>query len=217
MRRIAEKIFKLSDADETEVEIGVVSDALTRFANNTIHQNVAEQVLDGFGANRARWPHGARDHEQDRRRIAAPRGRRLQSAGAQPAAQSRSAADARAAEIRQGFALFRKHGARHARRSRSRRRPRGGNGRKEQADRRRNFHHGRDAIGDRQYAAACSLRIARRAPNFPSPFWNPIPPAGPRPTRPISAASIRTRWPAAPAKNPPHRAIRAKPRRAGGP
>src|ERR1700722_4463575 len=45
MRRIAEKIFKLSDAGETEVEIGVISDALTRFANNTIHQNVAEQVL----------------------------------------------------------------------------------------------------------------------------------------------------------------------------
>ena len=45
MRRIAEKIFKLSDADETEVEIGMVSDALTRFANNTIHQNVAEQAL----------------------------------------------------------------------------------------------------------------------------------------------------------------------------
>ena len=43
--RIAEKIFKFSDADETEIEIGVVSDALTRFANNTIHQNVAEQVL----------------------------------------------------------------------------------------------------------------------------------------------------------------------------
>src|SRR6266478_2259548 len=46
MRRIAEKIFKLSDADETEVEIGVVTDALTRFANNTIHQNVAEQLLN---------------------------------------------------------------------------------------------------------------------------------------------------------------------------
>jgi len=45
MRRIAEKIFKFSDADETEVEIGAVTDALTRFANNTIHQNVAEQVL----------------------------------------------------------------------------------------------------------------------------------------------------------------------------
>ncbi len=45
LRRIAEKIFRFSDADETEVEIGVVSDALTRFANNTIHQNVAEQAL----------------------------------------------------------------------------------------------------------------------------------------------------------------------------
>ena len=45
LRRTADKIFKLSDADETEVQIGVISDALTRFANNTIHQNVAEQVL----------------------------------------------------------------------------------------------------------------------------------------------------------------------------
>src|SRR5580693_9724187 len=45
LRRIAERVFKLSDADETEVEIDVTSDALTRFANNTIHQNVAEQVL----------------------------------------------------------------------------------------------------------------------------------------------------------------------------
>ena len=38
MRRIAERVFKLSDADETEVEISIVADALTRFANNTIHQ-----------------------------------------------------------------------------------------------------------------------------------------------------------------------------------
>ena len=45
LRRIAERIFKMSDADETEVDIGVVTDALTRFANNTIHQNVAEQVM----------------------------------------------------------------------------------------------------------------------------------------------------------------------------
>ncbi|HET9400474.1 MAG TPA: DNA gyrase modulator, partial [Candidatus Acidoferrales bacterium] len=45
LRRIAERIFKLSEADETEVLIDVTSDALTRFANNTIHQNVAEQVL----------------------------------------------------------------------------------------------------------------------------------------------------------------------------
>jgi PmbA protein len=45
LRRIAERVFKLSDADETEVTIDVTSDALTRFANNTIHQNVAEQGI----------------------------------------------------------------------------------------------------------------------------------------------------------------------------
>src|SRR5690348_12392268 len=45
LHRIAERIFKLSEADETEVMIDVTSDALTRFANNTIHQNVAEQIL----------------------------------------------------------------------------------------------------------------------------------------------------------------------------
>jgi PmbA protein len=45
LRRIAEKVFRLSGAEETEVEISVTSDALTRFANNTIHQNVAEQSL----------------------------------------------------------------------------------------------------------------------------------------------------------------------------
>jgi predicted Zn-dependent protease len=42
---LAERIIKLSEADETEVEIHIGSDALTRFANNTIHQNVAEQTL----------------------------------------------------------------------------------------------------------------------------------------------------------------------------
>src|SRR5580700_2511273 len=45
LERVAERIFKLSEADETEVEIGAVTDALTRFANNTIHQHVAEQNL----------------------------------------------------------------------------------------------------------------------------------------------------------------------------
>lgn len=43
LRRLAEKIFKLSEADETEVDVSAVTSALTRFANNTIHQNVAEQ------------------------------------------------------------------------------------------------------------------------------------------------------------------------------
>lgn len=43
---LGEKILRLSDADETEVDIDLTTDALTRFANNTIHQNVAEQILN---------------------------------------------------------------------------------------------------------------------------------------------------------------------------
>jgi PmbA protein len=42
---IAERVLKLAHAQDTEVEIHSVTDALTRFANNTIHQNVAEQIL----------------------------------------------------------------------------------------------------------------------------------------------------------------------------
>jgi PmbA protein len=45
LERIAERVLKLSDADETEVDIGATVDALTRFANNTIHQNVAEHTV----------------------------------------------------------------------------------------------------------------------------------------------------------------------------
>jgi len=45
LARIAERVFKLSVADETEIEIDASVDALTRFANNIIHQNVAEQIL----------------------------------------------------------------------------------------------------------------------------------------------------------------------------
>jgi PmbA protein len=43
--RIAARIFKFSAAEETEVEITSEASALTRFANNTIHQNVAERTL----------------------------------------------------------------------------------------------------------------------------------------------------------------------------
>jgi predicted Zn-dependent protease len=42
MERIAERIVELSSADETEVTIDAGADALTRFANNAIHQHVAE-------------------------------------------------------------------------------------------------------------------------------------------------------------------------------
>jgi PmbA protein len=45
LRRIAERVLKFSEAEETEVSISAVADALTRFANNTIHQNVAGQVM----------------------------------------------------------------------------------------------------------------------------------------------------------------------------
>jgi predicted Zn-dependent protease len=45
LHELAARIIKFSEADETEVDIGAVTDALTRFANNTIHQNVAEQNL----------------------------------------------------------------------------------------------------------------------------------------------------------------------------
>jgi len=38
-------VLKLSEADETEVDVGATTDALTRFANNTIHQNVAEHTI----------------------------------------------------------------------------------------------------------------------------------------------------------------------------
>jgi len=44
LKRLAERVLKISDADETEVEIDATTDALTRFANNTIHQNVAERI-----------------------------------------------------------------------------------------------------------------------------------------------------------------------------
>jgi predicted Zn-dependent protease len=45
LERIAEKVLKISGADETEVDVSAATDALTRFANNTIHQNVAEHTL----------------------------------------------------------------------------------------------------------------------------------------------------------------------------
>ena len=45
LRRIAERVLALSEADETEVTIEAESEALTRFANNTIHQHVDEQGL----------------------------------------------------------------------------------------------------------------------------------------------------------------------------
>jgi PmbA protein len=45
LEHIAARVLKFSEADETEVEVDSTVDALTRFANNTIHQNVSEHTL----------------------------------------------------------------------------------------------------------------------------------------------------------------------------
>ena len=60
---------KSADADETEVQIDEIADALTRFANNAIHQNVAEHGLTRFHPHRRRRPHRARHHQSHRRRF----------------------------------------------------------------------------------------------------------------------------------------------------
>jgi PmbA protein len=72
LRRIAERVLKFSDADETEVDISVNADALTRFANNAIHQNVAElsltvSVRTVFGGRTARATTNKTDEESLRR------------------------------------------------------------------------------------------------------------------------------------------------------
>jgi PmbA protein len=72
LHRIAERVLKFSDADETEVDIAVNADALTRFANNTIHQNVAElsltvSVRTVFGGRTARATTNKTDEESLRR------------------------------------------------------------------------------------------------------------------------------------------------------
>jgi predicted Zn-dependent protease len=76
LRRIAERVLRFSDADETEVEVDAGVDALTRFANNTIHQNVAEQTLfvsvrTVFDGRTARATTNKTDDQSLRRAVAA--------------------------------------------------------------------------------------------------------------------------------------------------
>ena len=73
---LAERVLALSDADETEVHIDFVADALTRFANNTIHQNVAERTLSVsvrtvFDGHTARATTNKTDDDSLRRAVAA--------------------------------------------------------------------------------------------------------------------------------------------------
>jgi len=76
LHHLAERVLRLSDADETEVHIDFVADALTRFANNTIHQNVADQSLNVsvrtvFDGRTARASTNKTDDESLRRAVAA--------------------------------------------------------------------------------------------------------------------------------------------------
>ena len=61
---IFRQILSISEAEETEVTVDSIDDSLTRFANNTIHQNVSEEgitvsvrvVVDRRTAGRSLWP-----------------------------------------------------------------------------------------------------------------------------------------------------------------
>jgi len=46
IKRIAEIVLRASRADQTEVEVFANNSALTRFANNYIHQNVEQTDVD---------------------------------------------------------------------------------------------------------------------------------------------------------------------------
>jgi len=46
IRRIVETVMAASRADQTEVEVFANNSALTRFANNYIHQNVEQVDVD---------------------------------------------------------------------------------------------------------------------------------------------------------------------------
>ncbi len=76
LRRLAQRVLRYSEADETEVHIDFGADALTRFANNTIHQNVAERginisVRTVFDGRTARASTNKIDDESLRRVVAA--------------------------------------------------------------------------------------------------------------------------------------------------
>src|ERR1022692_3163560 len=69
---IFDKLRRLSQADEIELLISGGRSALTRFANNTIHQNVAEEeyhisVRSAFGNRTARASTNKHDDESLRR------------------------------------------------------------------------------------------------------------------------------------------------------
>src|SRR5258707_9255113 len=74
-QEIVAQVLRHSEADETEVMIGSARTALTRFANNAIHQNVAEEsrylsVRPVFDGRTARATTNKFDPESLRRTVA---------------------------------------------------------------------------------------------------------------------------------------------------
>ena len=159
LKDIAERIMKFSEADETEVEIEVTTDALTRFANNIIHQNVAEQVLHisvraVMDGRTARATTNKTDEESLRRVIAAAEKLALHQPkipGLLPMLGKQ--------KIPKVSRFFRRNRRLHPARSCSRRHARLQTCRKKQSDRGRNLFQRRDANHPRKFQR--SLRASR--------------------------------------------------------
>ena len=45
VRKLIHKVLEMSDAEETEIVVNTTDDALTRFADNVIHQNVVRSDM----------------------------------------------------------------------------------------------------------------------------------------------------------------------------
>ena len=193
----------LSEADETEVEIDVAADALTRFANNTIHQNVAEQILgisvravvDG---RTARATTNKTDEESLRRVVAAA----VSLARNQP--ENPDLLPMLGPQKYQKVEpLFPLHSRGNSARPRPRRRARLPNRRENTSQTAAGIFSTGSMQSCWQIPGDFSRTTSRRARNFPSPFWKTILPAGPRRTPRTSLRSIPTRWPKAPAAKRP--------------
>ncbi len=85
---VFDRVLKYSTADETEATVSASSYALTRFANNTIHQNVAEENSYAFRTAGQRRADGTGQHQQIRRSLDPPALRERSGAGAIAAARS---------------------------------------------------------------------------------------------------------------------------------
>ena len=118
LHQIIETVLRLAKkigVEETEVHVDEAADALTRFANNAIHQNVAEHgltvsirtVLEG---RTARATTNRIDEDSLRNAI------RIAFAGSQPTKKSALASDAGSAEIFAGESLCKTNGRGHSRR-----------------------------------------------------------------------------------------------------